>query len=215
MHPPDDHRLRLMSQISQTIVSLDKTGQNVTIYSVNEAALATAETMLSQYLHDTQMTQQRQYHSYASSSDRQLNEEVPLSDGKVTYAFVPHVGPSPLPWQSDPGTQGSLFRIAQQNEFSPSESVFAKKKKGTAHQTMLQRVDAKESSSDRDLFSVLKSEVSDNETPSGTWSYTADFGHLLFDNHNRASSSRVLSLVYPPLEGSWPLETGLEWLLVK
>lgn len=214
MKPPSDQRLRFISQRSQTIVSIDENGENITIYSVEDASLNTAQSLLVQSIHDDQLLPDRQFFSYASPpipSDTLVS--VP------TYGFVPYVGPTPVPWLADPGPNASLFRIARQDIVGADEQVFSNAMQDNPDKPNLRSLQTAETyDSTRaatlkdDAFVQLRDRLNLSKDSSGSCSYTAEFGHLLFDNQSQSGSSRVLNLITPPLPGIWPLEHSLEWL---
>lgn len=209
---PDEHRLRSISRLSRSIVSLDDKGANVTIHSVDDASLEAAQSLLVQSLHDDQQSQKRQMYSYASPP-------IP-SDTFVsipTYGFIPCVGSSPVSWLFDPGLTTSLFRITRQDIIDADEQAFSEQdnldKPFLRSLNSIETYDSSRSTSLSDnIFVQLQDRAQIQNKSSGSWTFTAEFGHLLFNNHDQASESKVLSLITPPVAGTWPLEHGLEWL---
>jgi hypothetical protein len=204
----------MISQRSQTIVSVDENRENITIYSVEDKSLNAAQSMIVQSIHDVHLARRRHFYSFASPpipSDTLLS--VPA------YGFVPYVGPTPLPWLADPGPSASLFRIARQDIVGAAEKAFSNVMQDDPDMPNLRSLQTAEtydstraSSTKDDAFAHLQEQLHIPEDSPGSFSYTAEFGHLLFDNQKQAGSSRVLSLIAPPLPGIWPLEHSLEWL---
>lgn len=214
MQPPSDQRLRLISQRSQTVVSLDDEGQNVNIYSVEDASLNAAQSMLVQSAYDDHLSRRRQFYSYASPP-------IPfdLQVSLPTYGFVPVVGPTPLPWLVDPGHNASLFRLTRQDIVGADDIAFGNTMQDNPDAPSLRSIKTAETygmtkaaTTKEDAFDQLQKQLYILEDSTGTYSYTAEFGHLLFDNNEHAGSPKAMNLVTPPLGGTWPLEHGLEWL---
>lgn len=209
---PDEHRLRSISRLSRSIVSLDDQGSNVTIYSVDDASLEAAQSLLVQSLHDDRQAYKRQIYSYASAPiPSDTFASVP------TYGFIPYVASSPISWLFSPGPTTNLFRIARQDVINADEKVFSEEddldKPSLKSLKSIETYDkAKAASLNDNVFALLQDKVQIQNKSSGSWTFTAEFGHLLFNNHDQASESKVLSLITPPVPGTWPLEHGIDWL---
>ncbi|UZJ53337.1 hypothetical protein CBS101457_002657 [Exobasidium rhododendri] len=210
-------RLRQISQISKAAVSIDEDRNEVTIHHLDDASLSLAQSHLVQFYQNEHSSQKRQYFSYASPPvSLQTRYSVP------TFAFEPHVGLSPIPWLSDVGASATLFRLTRQDIIDSKTSPFSVMMQDDPDKPILRHLNIPEDYdstklefSGDDTFQLLHEQLKIEDDSPGAFVYSAEFGNLLIDNQSRASSSKVLSLIRPPLSGSWPLEHALQWLREK
>lgn len=113
----------------------------------------------------------------------------------------------------------SLFRLTRQDMVENEVQPFSPAMQGNADQPSLRSIDTPESynlprpsGSGSNVFEELQARLDLGDTAPHQVYYTAEFGHLLFDNSSQACSSRVLSLITPPSPSSWPLEHAAVWM---